>query len=169
MTLYDVYSVHCNTIECGCANFRNRVINLMHNKFLLMLTNASRLLINTFVSALPSVSTPITIDVTGILGGALFPFATSLLLPVSMGVGGVGGVWVCICTRMHVKKKCEEEGVVVSLIIRQIIVWSLVKDKEERHLIMMEQNGMLALQVLVIPPVSCLSLFSGKIVHTNCL
>ena len=82
------------------ANYRNRIINLMHNKFLLMLTNASRLLINTFVSALPSVSSPITIDVTGILGGALFPFATSLLLPVSMGVGGVcgcvGGVWVLV-------------------------------------------------------------------------
>ena len=69
---------------------------MMHNKLLLMLTNASRLLINTFVSALPSQLTPITIDVTGILGGALFPFATSLLLPVS----GLG--WVCACVGVRV-------------------------------------------------------------------
>ena len=33
------------------------------------------------------------------------------------------------------------EGVTVPSLVRQIIVWSLVKDKEERHLIMMEQNG----------------------------
>ena len=87
-------SVESPPLNCDCPNCRNRIINVVHNKLFLTLTNASALLINTFVSALPSQLTPITIDVTGILGGALFPFATSLLLPVSVGCGRWVGVQV---------------------------------------------------------------------------
>lgn len=71
----------------------------------------------------------LTIDVTNLLGGILYPFAASFLFPVS--------------TKYHISIShyCPSP---LSLLTppTQVFVAALVKDKFERHLIMMEQNGL---------------------------
>ena len=81
-------------IFCGCVCYcRNMFINMMDNAiFKSILTNygiknessGGDPLINTYIMPIP-VITPmnITIDIASILGGILYPFAYSFLIPVS--------------------------------------------------------------------------------------
>ena len=61
----------------------------------------------TYIMPLPAGVMNITIDLSTLLGGVLFPFSFSFIMPVSncvwvcVGVlvwcGCVSGVWVCVC------------------------------------------------------------------------
>ena len=99
--------------------------------------------IATYIMPLPSQPMPITVDITTLLGGLLYPFAASFLIPVS--------VCVCVCVCV-----CLTECILIQWIHvvtytpahthththTQVFMSSLVKDKFEKHLIMMEQNGL---------------------------
>ena len=52
--------------------------------------------IATYIMPLPSNVMNVTIDVTTILGGILFPFAFSFVMPVST-------VCVCVCVCVHMR------------------------------------------------------------------
>jgi ABC-type multidrug transport system ATPase subunit len=96
MALYNEFDTHA----------KDHLISMIHNAWFKTLANISEdgPVIKTFISPLPSSLLPVTIDVTAILGGALYPFATTLLFP--------------------------------------ILVLALVRDRREKYLIMMEQNGL---------------------------
>jgi ABC-type multidrug transport system fused ATPase/permease subunit len=86
---------------------RNNLINMMSNALFKNLTGAAGtdpVAIATYIMPLPTPPMYLTLDISTILGGVLYPYATSFLLPVYMAM--------------------------------------LVKDKSEKHLIMMEQNGL---------------------------
>lgn len=89
---------------------RSNIVNWMSNavfKYLLGMNETEAgadFLISTSIMPLPTPVTNITIDITTLIGGLLYPFAASFLIPVFMSV--------------------------------------LVKDKFEKHLTMMEQNGL---------------------------
>lgn len=80
-----------------CLPFlRNAIINMMSNALFKHLLGNDSLLgenvpIATYIIPLPSQPMPITIDITSILGGLLYPLALSFLIPVS-----VCGVMVCV-------------------------------------------------------------------------
>jgi ABC-type multidrug transport system ATPase subunit len=92
---------------------RNTLMNMVHNgilKYLLQQNgsssfgDASQSIIKTFITPFFPHKTNMTVDITNLLGGVLYPFAASFLFPV--------------------------------------FIAALAKDKFERHLIMMEQNGL---------------------------
>ena len=70
---------------------RNHLISMIHNAWFKVMANitTTESVIKAFISPLPSNPVPVKIDVTTILSGLLFPFATSLLFPVC--------VWVHSC------------------------------------------------------------------------
>ncbi len=79
-------------------------------------------IIVTYIMPLPPNNQKLTIDITNILGGLLFPFAASFLFPVK----------IFSFARIFYDY----------YFFLKIFIAALVKDKRERHLIMMEQNGL---------------------------
>ena len=71
----------------SCRFFRNGVVNMMSNALYKMLANktgAEDVVIATYIMPMPSKGMNITIDITTLIGGVLFPFAFSFLIPVSL-------------------------------------------------------------------------------------
>ena len=66
---------------------RNGIVNMMSNALYKMLANETDtedVVIATYIMPIPSMGMNITIDITIIIGGVLFPFAFSFLIPVSL-------------------------------------------------------------------------------------
>ena len=60
---------------------------------------------------LPSKEMDVTIDVSTILGGILFPFALSFVMPVSVCVCVCVSVCVCVCVHVSVLRcVCSNHG-----------------------------------------------------------
>ena len=62
-------------------------MNMMSNALYKMLANETDtedVVIATYIMPIPSMGMNITIDITIIIGGVLFPFAFSFLIPVSL-------------------------------------------------------------------------------------
>jgi len=81
-------------IVCLLLLFRNMLINMMSNAVFKQLMNqpgGGEPLITTYIMPIP-LNTPqnITIDIASILGGILYPFAYSFLIPVRLQKG----VWL---------------------------------------------------------------------------
>jgi ABC-type multidrug transport system ATPase subunit len=108
LALYYPYNPYSDEFsEALDIHQRNNLINMMHNAIFKDLTGLDPedpVAIATSIMPLPAPPRNLTLDISSILGGILYPYATSFLLPVYIAV--------------------------------------LVKDKSEKHLIMMEQNGM---------------------------
>ena len=102
MYLYTCIPVHCHAYTCTCIpvhvvlhvtlnaapshTLRNNLINMMSNaifKHLTNLTQEAPVAIATYIMSLPTPLTNLTLDISIILGGILYPYATSFLLPVS--------------------------------------------------------------------------------------
>ena len=68
---------------------RNGIVNMMSNALYKKLagdvnkTGAEDVVIATYIMPMPSKGLNITIDITTLIGGVLFPFAFSFLIPVS--------------------------------------------------------------------------------------
>ena len=66
---------------------RNGIVNMMSNALYKKLTNktgAEDIVIATYIMPMPNKGMNITIDITTLIGGVLFPFAFSFLIPVSL-------------------------------------------------------------------------------------
>ena len=119
--------------------------------------------ITTYIMPLPSNVMNVTIDVTTILGGILFPFAFSFVMPVSTCTVGVCvcvclyvcvsvcecvcvSVCVCVCVCVCVSEAHHTSSyahvTMATNVLLQVFIAMLVKDRYEKHLIMMEQNGL---------------------------